>query len=329
MGLKVYENKKSTWIRPWNIEKFDDLYNRDERYFAVLLKGVLSWLNTNIVLYNKGINHFIFNTGSSYLYVESNGYEFSMNETSGEDGIYMKMPRCVIELGDINTPMEELSSPYVRGVYERRDGNDIRGYNAQMRRMPIEMNLNARYVLSNFNEAIILLQELIDKVSFQQYFRIVYLGQIIDCSIEMDNAYQIQFNKIDMTNTETNQKTIEFAFKICSNYPMIDERTEDRVENVIKSFSTGIGVYNNISKNDNNLNTPIISDISINGDITFINNDDTNIISDNNINLDISKVDEIIKEESDKKNNDYKETHILQYKNDSLEKITFDEIRDK
>ncbi len=88
-----------------------------------------------------------------------------MNETSGEDYMYMKMPRCVIEIGDINIPTEELSAPFVRGQYERRDGNEIKGYNAQMRRLPVEISLAAKYVLSNFNESIILVQELIDKVA--------------------------------------------------------------------------------------------------------------------------------------------------------------------
>ena len=117
-------------MRPWNLEKFNNLYNRDERFFAILLKDALSWLTQNVVLYNKGINHFIFSISSSYLYVESNGYNFSMNEATGEDYIYMKMPRCVIEIGDINIPLEELSASYVRGQYERLDGNVIKGYNA-------------------------------------------------------------------------------------------------------------------------------------------------------------------------------------------------------
>ncbi len=71
----------------------------------MFLKVAFSWLTQNVVLYNKGINHFIFSTSSSYLYVESNGYNFSMNETIGEYYIYMKMPRCVIEIGDINIPL--------------------------------------------------------------------------------------------------------------------------------------------------------------------------------------------------------------------------------
>lgn len=239
----ISTSKAGNWVRPWNQEKFDDLFNRDERFFSIIIKGFLSYLNRNIVLYNKSINHFIFNTGSSYLYIESNGYEFSMSETSGEDAIYMKMPRCVIEIGDIAVPTEELSSPYVRGVYERRDGNTIKGYNAQMRRLPIEITLTAKYVLSNFNESIILIQELIDKLSFQQYFNVTYLGQVIKCSLEIDNNYRIEFNKIDMTAADTNQKTIEINYKLSTNYPCIDERTEIENSHIIESFSSNINMF--------------------------------------------------------------------------------------
>lgn len=247
MAKKVVNENKSTWIRPWNIEKFDDLYNRDERYFSILIRGALAWLSNNIVLYNKGIRHFIFNTGSSYLYVESNGYQFSMNETSGEDAIYMKMPRCVIEIGDIAVPTEELSSPYVRGQYERRDGNMIKGYNAQIRRMPIELTLTAKYVLSNFNESLVLVQELIDRLAFQQYFNITYLGQVINCSLEIDNNYQIEFNKVDMESTDTNQKNINITYKLCSNYPCIDERTEIENNHVIAKFEYDTKVINSVN----------------------------------------------------------------------------------
>ena len=91
-------------------DKFDDLYNRDERFFSIVIKGLLSWLNRNIVLYNKSINHFIFNTGSSYLYMESNGYEFNLSETTGEDTMYMTLPRCLVEISDISFPMENVQN---------------------------------------------------------------------------------------------------------------------------------------------------------------------------------------------------------------------------
>ncbi|MBO5004374.1 MAG: hypothetical protein J6D03_11435 [Clostridia bacterium] len=236
------------WLHPWDIEKHDNLYNRDDRFFSILAKGVLGWLTRNIVLYGKPIKHFIFNTGSSVMYIESNGYEFKWNETTGEDWIYHEMPRCVCEFGNVSVPQEELSNPFVRGTYERRSGDDIVGYNAEIRRLPIELNMHLKYVLSNTNESLILMEELINKLVFQRYFNITYLGQIIECSLEHDGNQQVEFNKIDMSSQETNQKIIDFDIRICSNYPIVNERSECNNKNVMASFGGFIDIHRNIKE---------------------------------------------------------------------------------
>ena len=286
--MKNIVNRDITpWERPWNITKFDDLYNRDDRYFAVLIKGVLSWLNRNIVMYNKPINHFIFNTGSSYLYVESNGYEFNLNETTGEDYMYMQMPRCVIEISSISFPTAELTNPYSRGFYERRDGNNIRGFNAEIRRLPIELTLNLKYVFSNFNESIIVLQEIIDKLIFQQYFNITYLGEIIKCSIEFPQDMKPEINKIDMSSNEVIQKNLIFDIKICSNYPIINTRSEIPTDSIIQTFSGVIAGENSLGKiiiNDNTSNNS--SDDNSSDDNSSDNNNSDDNSSNNNNNND-------------------------------------------
>lgn len=246
----VFNREKEKWIRPWDQEKFDDLYNRDERYFAILIKGLISWLNRNIVMYNKPINHFIFNTGSSYLYIESNGYEYSVSEVTGEDTIYMSLPRCILEITNIKVPPEELSMPFSRGNYERRNGNQLSGYNAEIQRMPIEMSINAKYYLATFNEEMILAEEIVNKLMFQQYFNITYLGNIIQCSIEFPSDLGIQINKIDMASAEPNQRTIELSLIVCSNYPNINERTEIPTDRVIVTYGVETDLYRNEKKVD-------------------------------------------------------------------------------
>lgn len=228
------KNKK--WLRPWNVKQFNDLYNRDDRFFSVLIKGAIGFLNSHIKMYDKPINHFIFNTGSSYMFVESNGYEFSWNETSGEDSMYMELPRCVVELGNISIPQEELSQSFARGNYERKDEDTIKGYNAEIKRLPIEMNLSLHYTFSNFNESIVVLQELFDELVFQRYFSIAYLGQIVRCSIEFPNSTQLEIGKIDFSAAEIVQRNINLDVVICSNYPLINQKTEISSNQVISKF---------------------------------------------------------------------------------------------
>jgi hypothetical protein len=227
------------WIRPWNIVKFDDLYNRDDRFFSVIIKGMINWLNTHILLYDKPINHFLYNTGSSYMYMESNGYEFSWVETSGEDQMYMQMPRCIVEMTGIDIPMEELTSPYAHGTYERRNGDNIQGFNADIRRIPVEIDINLKYVLANFNESIILAEELINNVMFQRYYTVAFLGQNLKCSIEFPPNFNIELNHIDMTDSTTNQKNVQLQLKIFTNYPAIDESTEVSNNSIVSTFSFG------------------------------------------------------------------------------------------
>ena len=40
----VYNKEKERWLHPWNIKQFDDLYNRDERFFSIVVKGLISYL---------------------------------------------------------------------------------------------------------------------------------------------------------------------------------------------------------------------------------------------------------------------------------------------
>ena len=235
-GNNTVNRKKSPWIRPWNTKQFNDLYNRDERFLSILIKGTISYLNRHIKLYDTGINHFIFNTGSSYMYVESNGYEFNWNETSGEDSMYMQLPRCILQLGSIEVPQEELSQSFARGNYERNDDGKIKGFNAEIKRIPIELTIDLQYLFSNFNEGIILMQELMDELIFQRYFNIVYLGQIIQCSIEFSSSYHIELNKIDLGAADTTTRTLPIQIKVCTNYPVINERTEISTSQIISKF---------------------------------------------------------------------------------------------
>jgi len=230
-------NNTDIWKRPWHLEKFDDIYNRDERFFAIVLKGLISWLNRNIVMYNNPINHFIFNTGSTYMYVESNGYEYSWCETTGEDQMYMHLPRCLMTIGAVNVEMEELTQPYSRGLYERKSSdNKIKGYNAEIRRLPVSIDITLKYVLSNFNESIILIQELIDSIFFQRYYKVSYLGQQVECSIEFSQELQIAIDEIDMSATDMRNRSIELTLKINTNYPIIDIKTEVPSDQFIDGF---------------------------------------------------------------------------------------------
>ena len=143
----------------------------------------------------------------------------------------------------VNLSNEDPEEIYVRGVYERIVGNEIVGMNAEMRRLPLDVTLKLRYVLSNFNESVVLLQEIIDKLVFRKYFNITYLGQTVKCSLNWPTEQSVQINKIDMTSSETNQKSIEFSLNLSTSYPQIDERTESRNDSIIGKFKQDVCLH--------------------------------------------------------------------------------------
>ena len=240
------------WVKPWDKQTQENIFDRDDRFFAIVTKGILAFLNKNVILNGKNVNHFVLHTGSTYLYLEQNNYSFSLCETTGENYMYNKRPRGVVVLNDINIPFEELTNGYVRGTYERISSltNEIKSYNAEIKRMPMEISFNLTYVLSTFSESIILIQELIDKLVFQKYFNIVYLGQKIMCSIEFPQNFKVEFNKPDLASNEPNQKTVVLDLKLVTNYPCINVQTEVCADRSISSFMMNINAEQKNAETD-------------------------------------------------------------------------------
>lgn len=63
-----------------------------------------------------------------------------------------------------------------------------------------------------------------------------------------------QLNKIDMTSPEPNQRNVTLDFKICTSYPIINERTEIGTDKVIEVFNVDINsdYHNDDQKNSGN-----------------------------------------------------------------------------
>ena len=71
----------------------------------------------------------------------------------------------------------------------------------------------------------------------------VYLGQVIKCSIEFPSDLQIELNKIDMSSSDTNNITINITVNICTSYPSIDEETEQPNSAIITKFGYNTDIF--------------------------------------------------------------------------------------
>ena len=245
--MKVSNIDIDRWVQPWDEERPDDIYDRDERFFSILTKGFLAYMSNAIKMYGKPVRHFIFTTGSSYMYVETNGYEYSVKEVTGEDWIYHERPRCVVQLGNVSIDTNELSQPRVRGTYERRSSRtgEILGYNAEIQGVPVNMTIVCRYVLSTFNEKLVLAQELIDKMLFQKYFSINYLGQVIKVAVTPPQDFSLDFSTVDMSSTEANRFELQVQLQVEAVYPSIDVSTESPNSLLIEKLHYNTDMYYN------------------------------------------------------------------------------------
>ena len=55
--------------------------------------------------------------------------------------------------------------------------------------------------------------------------------------------FTTEINKIDMSSPETNQKNITLSIKVCSNYPIVNTRSEIRANKTIEKFTNSMNLY--------------------------------------------------------------------------------------
>jgi hypothetical protein len=69
-----------------------------------------------------------------------------------------------------------------------------------------------------------------------------------------------ELNKIDLSSPDPNVKNIQMPLKICSNYPIIDERTEMENTKLVQNTMYGNGLQLNLTDKDPHEEDAIITD---------------------------------------------------------------------
>ena len=241
----LFINNKEKKVSIDEVKKGDILIVKPGNRFAVdgvIVKGSThvdeSFISGESIPIKKSINDKVV-AGSINL----DGEVLYKAENIGRDSTISEIVRLVVEATNTKAPIARIADK-VSGIF-----------------VPVVifialLTLIIHLILgSTFNESIILLEELMSKLIFQRYFDIVYLGQKIKCSIEFPSSNKIEVNKIDMTSTEVNQKTINLDVKICTNYPIIDLKTEINSSAIIQTF----GVELDLEKHSDIVDTETIN----------------------------------------------------------------------
>lgn len=220
---KTAENEILTRIRTYDIGINDRI-----SFIASTIRALIQSLEAHVTLRGKHIHHEIMNTGDDTVWLMNKGYDYSKEpyEISNEDWIYEEQPHCHLVVGSVDTQPSELTSPYARGNFQIEQDGQLYTLSAEVRRMPLKINVQLRYELDSYNDMLELAQVIIANVAYVQTFKFIYAGQVIAGSYKTPEAIDGQHTtELDGTTSESKNRTIEISLEVETTMPVYNPRT--------------------------------------------------------------------------------------------------------
>lgn len=215
--------------------------NNMELFYGDMIKACILYLNDHIKLRDKSIPHYIMNTGDEIMFRDAQNYTYSRNEITGEDNMYSEIPRCIIDIDTITTMPDQLSSPYVRGVYELTYDDTLYEFTAEVRRMPCSITINLTYYIDSYTDCLRLSQKLLTELGYIRLFKFCYLGEDVMCSMKLPDSASIDHPTTLSFDTDNRFKKLTLSIDIESNLPIYDNRTTIESDMVITKTVNSIG----------------------------------------------------------------------------------------
>ena len=220
--------------------------NNTDLFFGDVIKATISFLNNNIKLRDKRIPHYIMNTGDEVMYRELMGYEYSKTEVTDEDFIYNEVPRCIVSVSEMQTVPDQLTQPYVRGVFDVEYDDNVYEFSAEIKRMPIHMTVSLKYYVDSFTDSLALSQYLITNLSYIRTFRFIYMGNEISASITFSDSHSVEKPETLQFDSESRYKTVGIDLQLDTNLPIFDVRTCVESSAIITKTDNNIGRKDNV-----------------------------------------------------------------------------------
>jgi hypothetical protein len=223
-----------------NINSGEVDVNNTQLFISTLFKSLLNDLDSRVKLRNKSISHFMLNTGDDIMWLEHKGQDMSKEplQVSNEDYVYNMVPRCMVNMNDLEVLEEQITSPYNRGNFEIEHDDMLYGFNAEFRRAPLKLGVSLKYYLDSFTDVMTVTQYLITKMLFIRTFKFDYMGQTIEASYKVPTSFSHEKNiTFDGGTTEQKLRTIELTLELETNMPIFNERTAIENDLFIKKFT--------------------------------------------------------------------------------------------
>lgn len=213
--------------------------NSCEDFFGGCIKAVLLWLNDNILLMKDGVTprkvpHFILNTGDELMYRELMNYQYDRGgKVTDEDFVYNAIPRCIVETGSISTQPDQLTQPYVRGVFELPYDGQLWEFSAETRRVPVQLSLSLKYYIDSFQDALALSQRFITDILYIRTLKFQYMGETVQVSLKFPESFDTEKPTSLEFGNEGRFKTISIDLQVDTNIPVYNPRTAVPTDKVI------------------------------------------------------------------------------------------------
>ena len=117
----------------------------------------------------------------------------------------------------------------------------VYGLRAEFRRIPVTYGFSLKYYLDNFIDSLDVIQQILSNLSFINLFKVIYLGQQINCSYQIPDTYQTEYMmEFDGITTDSKFRTISLELEVSTNFPVLHVETVIPADMFIKKTVLGI-----------------------------------------------------------------------------------------
>ena len=210
--------------------------NIHQLFFSKLIKALMLNLTEQMTVRGQQVPHMIINTGDDTMWLLEKDYNFAKEpyENTNEQYVYNTVPRCVMDVGSLDTVPDQLTNPYVRGYFQYEKDGQIKTFSAEMRRMPVKVNIDLKYYVSSFTDMLELSQHVITKLAYIRTFKFVYMGQTIRASYKIPETFDSEhLTDMDGTTTDNKNRIISMSLEVETTLPTYMPQTVVEAGNVI------------------------------------------------------------------------------------------------
>ncbi len=215
--------------------------NNIDLFFSGVIKGAIWWMNQNVKIRDEFVPHYIISTGDDIMYKELLGYCYNTTgEVTGEDFIYSRVPRCIVDVGGFSTKTDQLTQPYARGIYEVEYEDNLREFSAELQSLPMEIELSLKYYVDSFTDSLSLIQYIFTHITYVQLYHISYMGQDVACSMQLPDSSSIEKQiEVDF-NSENRSRMIELSIVIETAMPIYNNKSSVETSCTVGEFDVSL-----------------------------------------------------------------------------------------